>query len=187
MSELTTFVALLRGINVGGNNLISMARLRTRVETLGYAHVQTYINSGNVIFQSDCIDARRLEGEIENALVAELASPTKVIVLSFEKVEQIVSYIPKSWHLQTDQKCNVIFLHHSIDRPEIVQQFNPKPEIEQLSYTPGALFWSAKLSSITRSTMIKISNMSVYQHMTVRGLNTTRRIHQLMGERNRSS
>ena len=64
MSKPTNYVALLRGINVGGANTVSMATLKAIFEKLGFINVSTYINSGNVIFQSDSTDSRRLETKI---------------------------------------------------------------------------------------------------------------------------
>ena len=51
-SRINVFVALLRGVNVGGNNIVSMRELKESFEELGFAQVSTYINSGNVIFTS---------------------------------------------------------------------------------------------------------------------------------------
>ena len=70
MSKSTSnvFVALLRGVNVGGNNMISMSALKKSFESMGFASVVTYINSGNIIFKSKEADARKLEAKIEHML-----------------------------------------------------------------------------------------------------------------------
>ena len=70
-TRLNLFVALLRGVNVGGNNMISMKALKQSFETLGFTHVSTYINSGNIIFHAKETDARKLEQKIERLLVKE--------------------------------------------------------------------------------------------------------------------
>ena len=57
---MTTYVALLRGINVGGNNMVSMADLRTSFAGLGFSDVASYINSGNVLFRAKSKDPRAL-------------------------------------------------------------------------------------------------------------------------------
>ena len=59
------YVALLRGINVGGNNTVSMTQLKKLFEELGYKDITTYINSGNVIFSNGQTNPRQLEEEIE--------------------------------------------------------------------------------------------------------------------------
>ncbi len=68
----TVFVALLRGVNVGGNNIISMKSLKTSFEQLGFSDVSTYINSGNILFKAKERDARKLETKIEAMLSREL-------------------------------------------------------------------------------------------------------------------
>ena len=65
------FVALLRGVNVGGNNMISMSSLKKSFEAMGFPHVSTYINSGNIIFTTKEKDARKLEKKIEQMLSKE--------------------------------------------------------------------------------------------------------------------
>ena len=80
MSKPTTYVALLRGINVGGNNLISMTDLKACVEQLGHRRVRTYINSGNVIFQSASTDERQIEHALETALAPRFKAPITVVV-----------------------------------------------------------------------------------------------------------
>ena len=63
--NLTVFVALLRGVNVGGKNMISMSSLKESFEEMGFGGVVTYINSGNIMFKSKEADARKLERKIE--------------------------------------------------------------------------------------------------------------------------
>ncbi|TGN13385.1 DUF1697 domain-containing protein [Leptospira ilyithenensis] len=82
------YIALLRGINVGGNRKVEMKKLRNLFESLGYINVSTYINSGNVIFESEYIDVRYIKGAIywnvkrENIYKSHLA---KVISHKFYK------------------------------------------------------------------------------------------------------
>ena len=68
---MTTYVALLRGINVGGNRTVEMKRLKAALECIGLDDVRTYINSGNVIFESDEVDRPRLAGVLEDAIAAD--------------------------------------------------------------------------------------------------------------------
>ncbi|MDB5171104.1 MAG: hypothetical protein JWO35_798 [Candidatus Saccharibacteria bacterium] len=174
------YVALLRGINVGGNNKVSMAALKICLEELGYESVKTYINSGNVIFKSSEVDPRKLESAIENSLVKTFGHSIKVVVRSLPEIAEMMTKIPKGWHTATDKKCNVIFLRHAIDSPEVVSGLNPKPGIEELIYHKGVLLWAANTSDLTKSSMIKLSMHGIYKEMTIRNLNTTRKIYELM-------
>lgn len=174
------YVALLRGINVGGNTMVRMADLRDCFAQLGFSDVATYINSGNVIFSSDTDNTQALEKRIETALAAAFHLPLRVVVRSHKDIAALVDHLPESWGRAGDKKCNVIFLHHSIDTPAIVRNFKPKPDIEELQYYPGVLFWSADTSALTRSAMIGVSKSDLYKHMTVRNLNTVRKLYELM-------
>jgi uncharacterized protein (DUF1697 family) len=174
-----TFVALLRGINVGGNNIVSMRALKESFERLGFTDVSTYINSGNVLFKSKIADPRKLETKIEKMLAAEHV-PCKVVVRSADEMARVVKSLPKTWNGDSNWRYNVIFLRHTIDSNEIVAALNAKPDIESVTYVPGTLFWSAKVSDITKTAMLKLSSQKIFQDMTVRNLNTTKKLHELM-------
>lgn len=178
--SLMIYVALLRGINVGGNTMVRMADLRGCFTQLGFSDVATYINSGNVIFSSNTHNARTLEKRIETALATAFHLPLRVVVRSRNDIASLIDHLPESWSHAGDKKCNVIFLHTSIDTPTIVQNFKPKPGIEELYYHPGVLFWSADTGALTRSAMIGVSKSNLYKQMTVRNLNTVRKIYELM-------
>ncbi len=81
------FVALPRGVNVGGNNRVGMADLRQVFTGDGYANVATYIQSGNVIFDADGIGAG-LEPRIEDMLVREFGLAVIVVVRSLAQISQ---------------------------------------------------------------------------------------------------
>ena len=181
MNKSTTYVALLRGINVGVQNRVSMADLKTVFEGLGFGSVTTYINSGNIIFTASEADAKDVEKHIESALDAKLKLPVSVLVRSLKDMHELIAHIPKEWTTHaTELKCNVIFLRSEIDQPEIMQQFKPKDGIEVLQYTPGTLLWSANLSTLTKSNMIKLSASPLYKRMTIRFITTTRKIYEIM-------
>jgi uncharacterized protein (DUF1697 family) len=183
MSKPTTYVALLRGINVGGNNIISMADLKACVEQLGHQHVRTYINSGNVIFQSAGPDARRIERDLEEALLPRFKAPIAVVARSLAEMQNTLAHVPPGWLTANDLRCYVIFLRHTIDQPELLQRFTFKPEIEGLYYAPGVLFWSTRLDSLTKSSLSRqLNGSAVFQDMTVRNLNTLQKLCVLMGE-----
>ncbi len=180
MSKNSTYVALLRGINVGGNNKVSMSELKTCFEKLGFDNVVTYINSGNVVFRAQDTSPRLLETEIEKALHQAFSIPISVAVRSLSEMEKLVSNTPKGWRTSTDQKLNVIFLRPTIDKPGILDGLKPKPDIEELHYHPGVLFWSAQTSNLTKSNMIKLSSSPLYKEMTVRIFNTVLKIYDIM-------
>jgi uncharacterized protein (DUF1697 family) len=178
-SRLNVFVALLRGVNVGGNNMISMSSLKKSFETLGFTHVTTYINSGNIIFKAK-EDARKLERRIEQMLSSDYQRDSKVVVRSLSEMEELVKSLPRSWNGDSSWRYNVIFLRHTIDSEEILTHLPAKSDIEQIVYRPGALLWSAQVSELGRTNMLKLSSRKIFQDMTIRNLNTTRKLYDLM-------
>lgn len=176
---MTNYVALLRGINVGGNNIIRMDALRAEFTRMGFTAVRSYIQSGNVLFASPVANQTKIEKNIEAALSRAFNYQAKVLIRSEQQLAQTVASFPKIFG-DTDWKHNVIFLRPAIDSAEILQRFAVKKEIETITYTPGILFWSAKLATITRSTMLKLSSKKEYQEMTVRNINTTKKLLELM-------
>jgi uncharacterized protein (DUF1697 family) len=179
-STSTVFVALLRGVNVGGNNMISMSSLKQSFEKLGFSDVATYINSGNIIFKSKEADARKLEIKIEKMLAKEYQLGSKVVLRSLSEMEKLVQSMPRNWTGESGWRYNVIFLRHTIDSEKILGELEVKKDIEEVVYCPGALLWSAQVSEMTRTNMIKLSSRKMYQDMTIRNLNTTRKLYELM-------
>ncbi|WP_127583455.1 DUF1697 domain-containing protein [Paenibacillus koleovorans] len=93
------YIALLRGVNVGGNNKLKMADLKRSLESIGFKRVQTYIQSGNVLFESDEShlpkeDARSLEARMEEHIRTEYGITTRVILRSADEWERIVTACP---------------------------------------------------------------------------------------------
>ena len=176
----SVYVAFLRGINVGGNNMVSMKALKETFERAGFAEVSTYINSGNILFRSKATDARRLERKIDGLLQDGFGLTGKTVVRSQPEMEQLLKTIEKTWRPDPDWRYNVIFLRHAIDNPALVTQLAAKPDLERVVYCPGTLLWSARVDGLARSTMMKLSTRPLYQDMTVRNLNTTTRVLQLM-------
>jgi uncharacterized protein (DUF1697 family) len=175
------FVALLRGVNVGGKNNLSMSALKANLAKAGFADVATYINSGNVLFTSSEADPRKLEDKIERLIASGHKLECKVVVRSIAEMEKLVESLPASWK-DEDWAHNVMFLRHSIDSKEVLKELAPKPDIEKVLYRPGAVLWSARRSDIKKSAMNKISSRKIFQDMTVRNPNTTRRLYELMKE-----
>lgn len=177
---LNVFVALLRGVNVGGNNIVSMRELKESFEGIGFAQVSTYINSGNVIFTSKETDARKLETKIERMLNKDFQLGSKVVVRSLAELAQLVESLPSSWGGDGEWRYNVMFLRHTIDSENILKELTPKTESEQLVYCPGTLLWSAPVSDINQTNMNKLPSRKVFREMTVRNLNTTKKLCELM-------
>jgi uncharacterized protein (DUF1697 family) len=110
------FVALLRGINVGGRTLIKMGELKACVEELGLDRVTTYIASGNVLFESAEEDAAKLQAKLEHAIEERFELPVKVVVLDRKRYARIVKAIPKAWVGDASVRANVAFVRRAPTR-----------------------------------------------------------------------
>ncbi len=176
-----TYLALLRGINVGGNNIIPMAELVQSFMRLRLANVKTLIASGNVVFQAPRTDLRKLERTIEKRLTTDFAYDAKVVVKSHAEVDAIIAGLPKGWQRPSAaHRYYVIFLRHGIDRAELVDELAPKADVENLTYRPGVLFWQAKVSALSRSNVARLTQRKIYADVTVRNLSTTKKLAALM-------
>lgn len=91
---MARYVALLRGINVGGRNKVAMADLRQLAESLGHTEVATYIQSGNMVFDSPQRDTGALADQLEQEIAGRLAVKPVVVVLSRAELEQVIADNP---------------------------------------------------------------------------------------------
>ena len=98
------FTALLRGINVGGNNKVDMKKLKISFESLGFEQIVTYINSGNVIFKTDRVDIKNITTEIEEKIFADFGFRIKVLVREKADLKVICENVPESWINDTCMK-----------------------------------------------------------------------------------
>jgi len=180
VSGSEVYVALLRGVNVGGKNNVSMAALKESFEAIGLRDVRTYINSGNVLFRSTGMDPRTLERRIDRVLAAGHGLASKAVVRSEAEMARLVTAIAGTWKPDAQWKYNVMFLRHAVDSPRVLDGIVLKADIERAVYCKGTLLWSARLSGFNRTTMKKLVGQPLYQEMTIRSVNTTRKILELM-------
>jgi uncharacterized protein (DUF1697 family) len=176
------YVALLRGINVGGKTLIKMADLKTCIEELGLDEVSTYIASGNLLFESAERSAAKLETKIERAIEARFALPVKVVVLDRTSFGRIVKAIPKAWAGDGTLRANVAFFRRGTDAKAVVRELRPDPAVEEVKAIAGAILWATKRDAVNRSVMRKLIGGAAYKELTVRNLNTTLKLQELLSE-----
>lgn len=175
------YVALLRGINVGGKNKIEMSRLKACFERVGMEAVRTYINSGNVIFSSKSRSPDQLAGVLEQAIEGTFGFPVRVLVRNREMMKRTVEAMPASWVNNEVMRCDVIFLAKEIDRPSIVDEIAYRPEIEDLVYTKGALIWRIDRAEWAQSKVPALTGSTkLYPYLSIRNCNTARKLLSLM-------
>jgi uncharacterized protein (DUF1697 family) len=173
------YLALLRGINVGGNCKVEMKRLRSLFEGLGFENVVTYINSGNVVFESD-LDVNGLVEMIEVAILVEFGFGVKTLVRSSENILKLVESIPEKWRNDIDQKCDVLFLWDEFDSVDTLKLILQNPDVDTLIYRAGAIIWHVDRTYYKLSGMRKFVGTKVYKGMTARNVNTVRKLAQML-------
>ena len=177
---METYVAFLRGINVGGRNIVSMASLKANFEHMGFQDVTTYINSGNVLFRAASIDGRDLARRIERTLSRKYHLEVKAVVRSYAEMARLMKTMASAWKSDRRWRYNVIFLRPAVDSERVLAGIEIKRALERVVYCPGTLLWSARLSALGRTAMLKLSTRPIYQEMTVRNANTTTTVFALM-------
>ena len=176
-----TWVALLRGINVGGRNVIRMADLRSCFEAEGFRDVVTYIQSGNVIFQSPGSASGPLTLRIEAMLAAAFNYRAKVMLRSRGQMEAVVAGAPVGFGSQPDQyRYDTIFLRASLAPGAAIREVRTRPGVDEAWAGEGVLYFSRLISKASRSYLSRLVSMPVYQDMTIRNWNTTTRLLKLM-------
>lgn len=114
MSRKIKYVAFLRGINVGGKNKVKMEALREICAALGFENVKTYINSGNVIFETGEKSDDKLAAAIEKAIESELSLTLKVMVRTMAEINEIIKNNPFAGQFDEDKYLHVLFLNEAL-------------------------------------------------------------------------
>jgi uncharacterized protein (DUF1697 family) len=109
-ARVPTYVALLRGINVGGHQKIRMADLRTLMERLGHVSVETYLQSGNAVFRSSRKSDAALASAMEEAIAAELGLTVSVLVRTGAELARVVDGTPYGDRGADMKQLHVAFL-----------------------------------------------------------------------------
>ncbi|HSS62007.1 MAG TPA: DUF1697 domain-containing protein [Candidatus Limnocylindrales bacterium] len=174
-----TYVAFLRGVNVGGNSIVSMAAIKEALVALGLSDVRTYINSGNVIFSTRPTDAQRLTARIEKALEKHTGMAIKVLVTDHKALKKMVDAIPRNWVDDKTMRTYVLLLWKELDGRGIVDRLPIKPGVDELKYTPGAVIWRVDRDNVGRSHMNRMMGTPLFKKITIRSANTMRKLNEL--------
>jgi uncharacterized protein (DUF1697 family) len=174
-----TYVAFLRGVNVGGRGMVSMAAIKEALVAVGMSDVRTYINSGNVIFSTRASDAQQLTTRIEKALEQHTGMAIKVLVMDHKALKKVVDAIPSNWVDDKTMRTYVLLLWKELDDRGILDRLPIKPGVDELSYTPGAVVWRVDRENVGRSQMNRVVGTPLYKKITIRSANTMRKLNHL--------
>ena len=174
-----TYVGFLRGVNVGGKGIVSMAAIKEALLALGLADVRTYINSGNVIFSTRASDIPRLTSRIEKALERHTGMAIKVLVMDHAALKKLVDAIPPDWVDDKTMRTYVLLLWKELDDRRILDRLPIMAGIDELRYTGGAVIWRVDRENVRRSHMNRIVGTPLYKKITIRSANTMRKLNEL--------
>lgn len=172
---MTTYLVLIRGINVGGKNKVSMQVLKNALEKLHFTNISTYINSGNIILTSP-EDKDFIQTTVAQAIADNFITETvgiKVLVVTLQELQDIVSNKPEDFGTQPSlYHSDVIFLM-DIDAGEAFAIFSPREGVDKV-WQGKAVIYSQRVSALrTKSRLNKIMSSPFYKSMTIRSWQTT--------------
>lgn len=176
------YVALLRGINVGGNNKVSMSELRDCFEKLGFTNVSTYINSGNIFFDTDERDAVKLVEACENAIEQTFGFVVVVMVISKTDYAEALQNAPSWWADGTEGTRNdALFVIPPTTAKEVIDELNKKTStVDRLAPHGQVIFWTLPMAAYNKSVVPKIIGTPIYKRVTMRSSTTARKLQDLM-------
>lgn len=170
------YVALLRGINVGGNRKVSMAELKTCFESLGHTEVTSYINSGNVVFESSNSSTTTLRKELEKCIEQKFGFFVDVLLVSKPDFEEVIQQAPKGFGEKPElYYSDVAFLLEAKGK-DAVKEFEPHPEVDAVWAGENVVYYQRLGEKRTKSRISKIMTKPIYKRMTVRSWNTTKKL-----------
>lgn len=168
------YVALLRGINIGGRNKVDMGLLAQALEQDGFEEVSTYINSGN-IFVTSSASPTEIVSRVERVIQQEFDLQIKVLMRDNDAINELMKQIPDSYQNNSDMKCDIMFLWEDFDNANVLGGLKVNT-VDEVTYSKGAIIWRVDREHLGKSGMNKLIGTKLYKHMTVRNVNTVRKI-----------
>ena len=168
------YIGLLRGINVGGRNVIRMTDLKKSLEQMGFSDVATYIQSGNILFRSDEKNKNRLEQILEEGLSKHFGTNLRLVLLTPVQLEKIIMEAPAGFGKEPEiYRYDVLFLKEPLTSAESISDISFKEGVDSVTAGTGVLYFSRLISKAAQSHIEKFIRLPVYQNLTIRNWNTT--------------
>lgn len=173
---MTRYFAFLRAINVGGH-LVKMERLRQLFEALGFSNVETFIASGNVIFESTSKNVRTLEAKIETKLRDALGYEVATFIRTEAELIEIVNQEPFSQsQLAAAQSLNVVFLGEALNEESRLALMALRTEIDDLHLRGREIYWLCRKKQSESTLSNTVFHKALGMPSTIRGVNTVQRM-----------
>lgn len=175
----SSYVALLRGINVGGRNPVGMPALVECFQSAGYENVRTYLQTGNVLFDAPS-DGLDLESELDVLLVEQFGISIPTVVRSQEELADTIASAPVD-HDSAELRSEVFFLKRPLTVEAAMQEMPELREgVDSIAAGPNALYFSRVAAQARRTRITLFMSLPVFKQMTVRSWRTTTRLLELL-------
>ena len=178
---MRTYIALLRGINVGGKNPLPMKELASILEALESRNVKTYIQSGNAVFQNGETDAKRLSSRIRAEIKKRRGFEPYVLLLSPEEIQKAIEGNPFPEAESEPKALHVAFLASAPARPDLKALESLRKRSERFLLNDRLVYLHAP-DGVARSKLAKRAEKSLGVSMTDRNWRTVCRISDMVKE-----
>lgn len=171
------YVALLRGINVGGKNKVVMSELREQVAGVGYVNVRTYINSGNLLFEADA-SREDVAQRIENLLACRYDFPIRLALLTAQDYLAQLDELPDWWHGDVARR-DALFFTRGLDRAHVRERIEAMELGDEAVYFgEHAVFWGKfdEKSFLKTAYHKRLLREDFYREVTIRSGSTVEKI-----------
>ena len=166
------FLALLRGVNIGGNRVIRKEELCALFAAFGCHRVRSYIQSGNILFDSDD-DVRQLTAMTQQTLSAHFKLATTAVVISRRQYQSAVASAPADWGADPQLEHHALFVLGNASPQKLLAQLPPpKTDLETVAAGKRAIFWSANRKRLSQTTLTKLVSSPAYKQTTMRSHRT---------------
>ena len=179
------YVALLRGINVGGNNKVVMSELRAQIAAEGFGHVRTYINSGNLLFEAEDQASREdVAQTVEDILARHYDFPIRLALLTAQDYLAQLDELPDWWHGEVARR-DALFYTRGLDRHHVRERIEAM-ELgdEAVHFGEHAVFWGKfdEKSFLKTAYHKRLLREDFYRQVTIRSGSTVEKIAAMLSQ-----
>ena len=169
------YIVLLRGVNISGKNKISMPELKGKLSKNGYKNVFTYLNSGNVILESEETKEREISNNVSEIIKKEFDLDIPVFTIKVSDLKELLENSPTWWNT-SDKNIydNIIFVMPPLTYEEVYKALGePDSNLEKVKEYKNNIFWSYDLKNYRKSIWwVKTASTSIKDSITIRTANT---------------
>ena len=177
--KMGKYIVLLRGVNISGKNKISMPELKGKLSKNGYKNVFTYLNSGNVILESEETKEREISNNVSEIIKKEFDLDIPVFTIKVSDLKELLENSPTWWNT-SDKNIydNIIFVMPPLTYEEVYKALGePDSNLEKVKEYKNNIFWSYDLKNYRKSIWwVKTASTSIKDSITIRTANTMKKL-----------